>query len=106
MLSASPVLERAASPWSKIRTAIESSGYFELLVCTVVLFLALPFVAFPVDPAVDGGTLDLYVHLLGYALGFMTASLTVETTVRLDSRRSQTGDVDPGRSHRGTGQGG
>lgn len=88
VLYASPVLERTDRPWSEIRTAVESPGYLEFLVFTVVLFLALPFVAFPADPTVDGGTLNLYAHFLGYALGFMTTYLTVETTGRLGSRRS------------------
>jgi membrane associated rhomboid family serine protease len=88
LLYASQVVERADTVWSEIRSAVESPGYLDLLLFAVVLFLALLFVAFPADPTVDGGTLNLYTHFLGYALGFMTTYVTVETAGRLGPRPS------------------
>jgi len=54
-----------------LRAAAGEAGHFELAVVGTGLFLALPFATFPVDPVVGGRVLNLYVHLLGYALGFM-----------------------------------
>lgn len=54
-----------------IRTATSKQGHFELSAVATVLFLALPFATFPVDPVLNGRVLNLYVHLLGYSLGFI-----------------------------------
>ena len=59
--------------WATVLDAASRQGHFELGVTAPVLFLALPLATCPVDPAVDGSVLNLYVHLLGYALGFMRA---------------------------------
>lgn len=47
-------------------------GYAELGAVGTVLFLGYPFVAFPANPV--GGTtiVNLYTHLLGFALGFIS----------------------------------
>ncbi len=50
-------------------------GHPELLVASVVVAVGYPAVAFPADPAVEGGIVDLYTHLLGYALAFVPAYL-------------------------------
>lgn len=62
----------------KLGVALDRSGYFELAAVAIVLCLAVPFVAFPVTPSASGGILNLYVHLLGYALGFMVTYVTGE----------------------------
>ena len=54
-----------------LRGAASEQGHFELGVVATVLFLTLPVATFPVDPVLDGRVLNLYVHLLGYALGFI-----------------------------------
>jgi hypothetical protein len=51
------------------------SGHPELLAASVVVAVGYPAVAFPADPAVEGGIVDLYTHLLGYALAFVPAYL-------------------------------
>jgi len=60
-----------------LRAATKKAGHFELAVVATGLFLALPFATFPVDPVVGGRVLNLYTHLLGYALGFMAAYVLV-----------------------------
>jgi hypothetical protein len=46
----------------------------------VVVFLSYPFVAFPSNPIGDGTVVNLYTHLLGFALGFIsTYSLRIVT---------------------------
>jgi hypothetical protein len=62
--------------WATVRDAASRQGHFELGVAATVLFLALPLATFPVDPVVDGSVLNLYVHLLGYALGFIGSYAT------------------------------
>jgi hypothetical protein len=68
---------------SKLRAALDASGYSELAVASLVLFLGFPFVAFPGTVAVGDSQLNLYVHLLGYALGFIMVYATVETADRV-----------------------
>lgn len=47
-------------------------GYLELAGIAALLFLSYPSVAFPADPHGSGTIVNLYTHLLGYALGFMS----------------------------------
>jgi hypothetical protein len=56
-----------------LRAAASREGHFELAVVATGLFLALPLATFPVNPVVGGRVLNLYVHLLGYALGFIAS---------------------------------
>jgi hypothetical protein len=48
-------------------------GYAELGVVGLLLFVGYLFVAFPADPFRGGAVVNLYTHLLGYALGFTSA---------------------------------
>jgi hypothetical protein len=57
-------------------------GYFELATAAGILFVGIQFVAFPGDPRVAGSVVNLYVHLLGYSLGF----ISVYTTLYVDTR--------------------
>lgn len=73
------------------------AGYVELAAVGVVTFAAFPFVAFPADSASDGQILNLYIHLLGYALGFVASYVTF-SLVGLDTgRRACEGEPFPGR---------
>jgi len=56
---------------SKFRHAVDTAGYVELAAISLVLFFAFPFVAFPSNVTIGGSQLNLYVHLLGYSLGFI-----------------------------------
>ncbi|TKX72914.1 rhomboid family intramembrane serine protease [Halorubrum sp. GN11_10-6_MGM] len=51
-------------------------GHLELLAAGVIIGVGYPAVAFPSNLHVQGGIVNLYVHLLGYALGFIPAYLT------------------------------
>jgi len=53
--------------------AADAAGHFELAVLATVLFLVIPFTTFPVDPIVGGRVVNLFVHFLGYALGFIAS---------------------------------
>lgn len=68
---------------AKLQAAVHATGHFELGVAGFVLLALFPFVAFPADPTVGGHTLNLYVHLLGYALGFTVTYATAVTAARL-----------------------
>lgn len=68
---------------SKNWAAIGTAGYTELAAISLVLFLAFPFVAFPSSVSTGGSQLNLYIHLLGYALGFITVYTSVETADRV-----------------------
>ncbi|MFT4883541.1 MAG: hypothetical protein ACI8U4_001048 [Natronomonas sp.] len=60
-------------------------GYAELGAVGVVVFLTYPFVAFPSNPIGDGTVVNLYTHLLGFALGFIsTYSLRLMTGFGFD----------------------
>lgn len=72
----------------KLRAAIGRAGYFELVFVGFVLFLVLPFMAFPTEPAAGDGVSNLYVHLLGYALGFMVTYATATVTARIGPGQS------------------
>jgi len=62
---------------ANLRAATAEAGHFELAVIATGLFLAFPFAAFPVDPVIGGRVLNLYVHLLGYSLGFIATYVLV-----------------------------
>lgn len=82
-LYALPLLDRPEPLRSNVRAAASVAGHFELFAVGLVAFLAFPFVAFPADPVADGGVLNLYVHLLGYALAFVVTYTAVEVDGRL-----------------------
>lgn len=51
-------------------------GHPELLAVGAVIAVGYPLAAFPQDPWLRTGVINLYLHLLGYALGFIPAYLT------------------------------
>lgn len=77
------VYQRGRNLRQRIREATRRSGYFEAAVLAGVLVVALPFVGFPATPTVAGSVLNLYVHLLGYALGFLVPYVTIQLQTRV-----------------------
>lgn len=75
-----------------VRAAVQAGGYFELAAVAFVLFAALPMLAFPVDPVVDDSVINLYVHLLGYAIGFIATYVTVHVAGRLPAGSAALGE--------------
>ena len=72
------LLDEEFSFRQEVKMAVAKQGHFELAVAATVLFLVLPLATFPVDPVMNGRVLNLYVHLLGYAMGFISVyTLTV-----------------------------
>jgi len=70
--------DHASDVFRKVRSIAGRAGGAELLSFSGVLFVSFLFVAFPPDVA-DGATVvNVYVHLLGYALGFISTYATVE----------------------------
>ncbi|MEF8826201.1 MAG: hypothetical protein V5A34_12405 [Halapricum sp.] len=68
----------ADEEWSirtRLRDAAGQTGHFELAIGATVLFLAVPFATFPADPIVSGRVFNLYVHFVGYTLGFIASYL-------------------------------
>ncbi|MBX0322295.1 hypothetical protein EGH21_04515 [Halomicroarcula sp. F13] len=61
-----------------LHAATHQSGHFELALVATVVFLAVPVATFPVDPVVNGAVVNLYTHLVGYALGFTGPYVTLE----------------------------
>lgn len=49
-----------------------SPGYAELGAIGILVFFSYPFVAFPSDPIGNDTIVNLYTHLLGFALGFIS----------------------------------
>lgn len=71
---------------TNVRAAAGATGHFELSVAALVAFLAFPFVAFPAAPGSGGVIVNVYVHLLGYALGFMATYVTLQAVRVIDAR--------------------
>lgn len=65
------------------RATARLPGYLELATAAGILFVGIQFVAFPGDPTLAGGVVNLYVHLLGYALGFISVYATLQVDARL-----------------------
>jgi len=70
------VYEQTDDARTKLRFAMQATGYSDLIVLTVLLLFFALIIAFPANPQVDSGVLNLYEHFLGYALGFMTPYIT------------------------------
>lgn len=51
--------------------AVEQHGHFELAAVASTVLVTVPFLTFPVDPVTGGRVFNLYVHFVGYALGFI-----------------------------------
>lgn len=72
------VYDRTGGIPERVWSGLDVPGYVELAVLGVVLVFAVPFAAFPSNPSTGGGTLNLYTHLFGYALGFILVYAAVE----------------------------
>jgi hypothetical protein len=71
-------LSVAGEEWSlreRLGDAVQQTGHFEFGVIATVLFLAVPFATFPIDPIVGDRVFNLYVHFVGYSLGFIASYL-------------------------------
>ena len=54
-----------------VRTIASRPGHGDLLAVAAVAAVGYPVVGFPSDPAGGGSVVNLYVHLLGFCLGFI-----------------------------------
>ena len=85
VLYAVPLSDTDSNLTGKIAAAPARTGYFELGVVALVVVFGLPFVAFPADPTGVDGSVNLYVHLLGYTLGFLVTYVVTELGVRVEA---------------------
>ena len=53
------------------KSVASRSGYGDLLAVGAVVAVGYPVVGFPADPAAGGSVVNLYVHFLGFCLGFI-----------------------------------
>lgn len=83
LLYAVSVSSQGSSLVQKLRAAADNTGYFELGVAALVLVFGLPFVAFPTDPELAESAINLYIHLLGYALGFLATYVVTALEFRV-----------------------
>lgn len=60
----------------QLRNALDRTRNIEALLAGLVVFLGYLFVAFPGDTTGDGTVINVYSHLLGYSLGYVTTYLT------------------------------
>lgn len=86
-----PMLDGRSGLVRNVRAATGAAGHVELSLVALVAFLVFPFVAFPPAPGAGAAVVNVYVHLLGYALGFMATYLTVQVIERIE----RTADCDP-----------
>ena len=80
------LVEQSPPLRANARRLLATPGAAELAAVAGVLVFAVPFVAFPATPVRDTGVLNLYVHLLGYVLGFLVPFVTA-TATRFAARR-------------------
>lgn len=89
-----PMLDGRTGLGRNVRAASGAAGHFELSVAALVAFLAFPFVAFPASPADGAAIVNVYVHLLGYALGFMATYVTVQAVRGIERTAAVTPTVE------------
>lgn len=63
--------ERRPSLRALFRRVIDRRGDGDLFAVGVVLAVSYPLVGFPAEPSTAGRVINLYVHLLGFCLGFI-----------------------------------
>lgn len=56
--------------------ALRTEPHGSLVVAGVVLVVCFPLAAFPADPRLADGVVNVYAHFLGFAIGFLSVWLT------------------------------
>lgn len=74
----------------RLRAALGRPGYLELAGAGAGLLIGYPFVAFQEAVVPGSGVVDVYVHLLGYALAFIVVFAFVFSRELLETRVGQT----------------
>lgn len=73
---ARPLWRESNAVATALRRAALRPGTAELLCGGIVTYVAVLVAAFPSNPA-EGGILNVYLHVLGYCLGFIVPYLTI-----------------------------
>jgi len=71
----------------RLRAALGRPGYLELAGAGAGLLVGYPFVAFQEAVVPGGGVIDVYVHLLGYALAFIVVFAFVFVSEFVDAEQ-------------------
>lgn len=66
-----------------VKAASRATGHFELAFIALFLLVLFILIGFP-TPTMEGVIVNLYVHLLGYALGFIATYCTILLVRRLE----------------------
>lgn len=66
-----------ATHYDRLRHALGRAGTVELLLVGALVFVGYLFVAFPGEVTRDGALVNVYSHVLGYSLGYVTTYLAV-----------------------------
>ena len=74
--------------FSGLSDAVDKQGYFELSIVTLVVMVGFVPIAFPQDPVVEEGIINVYVHFVGFCLGFISVYLGVLLTTPAQPRRA------------------
>ena len=68
---------RSIESRTALRGVLRSPGFGELAIGGHVLFLLFPFVAFPMAPEGGVSLANYFIHLLGFAMGFIAPFVTL-----------------------------
>ena len=62
---------------SGVSDAVDKQGYFELSITTFVVMVVFVPIAFPQNPVFEEGFINVYVHFVGFCLGFMGVYIAI-----------------------------
>lgn len=74
--------------------AVAQAGYFEVLLVGAALLSVVAFTAFPRNPVTDTGTVNVYLHMTGFSLGFIAAYSWVVLTETDEDTSTRSGEMD------------
>lgn len=63
-----------------IGTALDRQGYFELALVAGLFTVVFVRISFPANPIIEAGIVNIYSHLVGLCMGFLTAYVWVLVT--------------------------
>ena len=73
---------------SGLRDAVNKQGYVELSVSTFVVMVVFVPIAFPQNPIVEEGIINLYIHFVGFCLGFIGVYIAILLTTPAKPKRA------------------
>lgn len=80
----SAVMNEGLPSFEQVRVETKRGGYVELGCIGLGVLVLFPFLAFQTVFVGDGTVYDVYVHLVGYCLGFLVVYVSAVTDPRVD----------------------